>query len=157
LKDGNTQIRQQALFALGRTSGDISKALPFILPLLKDDNQIARRTALTTMGRCGEEALPHIQGALKDPDPAMRWSAALALKNTGPPAKKAAKELAELAKSDANITVRRNAASALAAFGSDSVPLMIDVWKAAGNDRSVRPTLVLGFSTLGPAAKDAVP
>ena len=82
----------------------------------KKPNPKDRKTAVRKLGHVGTAdpaAIPVVIAALKDKDSAVRKEAAAAVLNLGPAAKDAEPILAEIAKADANKTVREYAAKAL--------------------------------------------
>jgi HEAT repeat protein len=126
LKDVDPSVRQQAVFGLQAIPGDIKEALPALVPMLKDANVNTRRITILLLGRVGDEAVPHLREALKDPAPNLRWTAANSLSNLGPAAKKAVPELVELAAGDTNITVRRMSMNAVFRIQPDDVGPLFD-------------------------------
>ena len=135
LKDVDAGVRQQALFGLQAIPGDIKEALPALLPMLGDNNINTRRITILLLGRAGEEAVPHLREALKDPAPNLRWTAASSLGNLGPAAKKAIPELIDLAVGDTNITVRRMSMFAVVRIQPEEVGPLFDKIKKHPDDK----------------------
>lgn len=156
LKDAEPAVRQQALFNLSATPGDLSKHLDEIKPLLKDPQVVVRRAAVSALGRMGEAGLPDLIALLKDGDAVIRSNAAGALRLLGPAAKKAFDELVSLAGKDPDLNVRRNAVTALGALGKDSVAPLA---RLLGTEKqtSVRMALMTALGQFGADAKEAVP
>jgi HEAT repeat protein len=119
LKDGDTGVRTQAVFALQNMQGDLSAALPLLLPLLKSDNVNLRQATVYALGRTGAKGVPHLMDALKDGDRIVRIAALNGLRLQGPAAVKAIPELTERFKSDPDVIVRRNIPAVLMALGSE--------------------------------------
>ncbi|MCI0639525.1 MAG: HEAT repeat domain-containing protein [Gemmataceae bacterium] len=160
LRDAEPRVRMQAAFALGRVSGDLSKAVPKLGELVQDADPVVRAAAVAALGRGGEEALPHLKTALADPTANVRAAAALALGSLGPSAKKLGKELLALAENDSGILVRRNALQTLGTFGDDYLPQLIGMLKGipkTGKTATLGMALIQTLGNFGPKAKDAVP
>lgn len=137
LKDEDVSVRTAAVIGIQRIPGDIKEALPALVTLLKEGTPFQRRSAVTALGRVGEQALPTLLECLKDGENSVRSAAVLALRGMGPGAKKAVPTLAEMALNESNTVARRNAVLAIATIDPDKLTdLFANVKKH--NDEKVR-------------------
>jgi HEAT repeat protein len=90
LKDKDSGVRQQAIFALQNLQGDLTEALPTLVALMKDkDSGINRPQLVWVISRGGVAAVPHLSDLVKDKDANVRQTALQALNNQGANAKAA--------------------------------------------------------------------
>jgi HEAT repeat protein len=118
IKDGDAQVRQQAVWGMQNTGGDLSAYHAEVSALVKDTDANVRVGLVQVLSRTGEKGVLLLGDMLKDPNEQVRWQAAAALQNAG---KRAAKVLPALteAVNDKNANVRWQAAFALAQLGEE--------------------------------------
>jgi HEAT repeat protein len=103
--------RDQCLTAL---SGMERSAIPWVAEGLKNDNHQVRSAAVEALARMKDvQATAHLVGALDDAEASVRLTAIAGLSKLGASAGQA--QLAELVRSDPDVTVRRAAQHALGA------------------------------------------
>jgi HEAT repeat protein len=137
------------------SAGD--KAIPLMLPALKDPHPLVRHEAAGVLARIGPPALPALENALKGKDMAMRLGAAQTLQRIGPKARPAVPALLEAFK-DENIELRLTAMYALQSIGpgaSSAIGLLSDALK--DDDKRIRETICWTLGKIGSASKDATP
>ena len=91
-------------------------------------------TAIDSLGRLGEQAVPPLIESLDDPNPLVRYRAAKVLSRIGPDAVEAVPALVRHL-SDVDESVRREAARAIGQIGpdaSEAVPHLINALKSDG-------------------------
>ena len=126
LKSPDASVRWQAVADLGLmaiTDQSLSRFAPDVIPLLKDQNTLARSFAATTLARMGVDGAkfaPEIAELLKDESPQVRSRAAAALGKMGKPVAKFAPAVAALL-NDTDPDVRKAAAEALKQMGEEGL------------------------------------
>jgi HEAT repeat protein len=140
IKDGNPAIRQQAVWAMQNTGGDLSKYHDAIVALMNDKDANVRISLINILGRTGEKGVLRLAAMLKDPAEQVRWQAAQALRNLGKGAIKAIPALAE-ALHDKNTNVRNHAASALAQTGEEGAKVLTSVFSESKDTQLRNPVL----------------
>ena len=85
LKDDNKKIRLVAIEALGLIGPDAKQAMPFLIALLDDRDDEARKSGIAALAKF-EEAVPQLVLDLGSPDARRRGGAAAALGKIGPKA-----------------------------------------------------------------------
>jgi HEAT repeat protein len=123
IKDSDASIRQQAVWAMQSTGGDLSQYHEAILALVKDKDANVRSIVINILGRTGEKGVMQLGDMLKDPSEQVRWQAAQALQQLGKGAIKALPALAE-ALHDKNQNVRNHAVYALAQIGEEGAKVL---------------------------------
>lgn len=159
-------VKKTALNSLAHVAGpqqvDAAKDLE---PLLEDKDPEVSLNAALVLGRIGGEqaasALKVLRTALKSSDAHIQELVTAALANLGPNAKGAMYDLADTLTNDNNsITVRRNAALAIAHIGASAKPVVPSLVKALNR---LQPTEVRQFAAEAlaqikyPANEAAVP
>ena len=87
--DGATELKQSAIFAMGRTSD--TQWLRTVLNDIDDENPAIRFEAATACGLLGDEStIPHLLDLIDDEDPQVQTSAVQALGSIGGPLAKRA-------------------------------------------------------------------
>src|SRR5207249_3356456 len=125
--------------------GDMSGALPLLLPLLKNDDANLRTAVVYALNRVGEKAIPHVTDALKDGDRNVRLAALAVLRQQGAAAAKAVPLLNELMKSDPDAVVRRNAIDTMLRLGAEGQKAAVTA--ATGHpDNFVRRTVLIALN-----------
>jgi len=142
LKDMNDLVRVAAVWslhqALQQGYAEPKEMFPVLVPALQDPHATVRGGATVALSRFGAQALPHLEGMLKDSDPGVRQYTVLALQNLQANSQ-AVLGLLVQAQQDENPGVRAAAAVALAQFGPPAVPHLLaalkdkdeSVWKKA--------------------------
>lgn len=117
-------IRLDAIRLLGE-QGPAARpeAMSVLVNLLADSNPDVRSGAGKVLGQMGSAAMPALLDCLKDRDRGIRYLAAEALGDIGPPAREAAPALIRLLKDREN-AVRTSAETALLKIGSPAVPAL---------------------------------
>jgi len=131
LNDADPKSQVLAADALGHMGPAAEEAVPDLVQLLTVENENVRLHASKALADIGEVAVPSLISALKQPEPAMRTSAADVLGAIGPAAKDAIPSLATLL-GDQEQEVSRHAASALGLIGPAAVPELIEVARWRG-------------------------
>ena len=114
LNDSNQYVRGEAAASLGKIGS--GKSVEPLLRASRDDSGAVRQAARDALVKIGSPASPAIARTLRDPDPQVRWTAALMLGKIA--SEEAVSALIE-ALSDANWMVRNEAAVALVRTRSD--------------------------------------
>jgi HEAT repeat protein len=165
LGDRDQDVRESAADALSRIGTKAKAAVPALVVALRDSAWSVRREAAGALARVGPEpsdAMPALKRVLKeDLTPEVRAAAASAIisvARTAPDRRQAVLELI-LALKDSDPKVRKAAASALGASGSDAsdavVPLAAVLLKDP--DRQARSWAADALGEIGPVARPAVP
>lgn len=164
LKDKNTSVRQQAIYAISNIQGDLTELAPTIIDLLRDKDVGGLRHQLVwTLSRTGDAGVPQLAELLNDADLNVRVQASQVLRNLGP--QKTVKALPALrdAIADTHPTIRGNAMWLVAYSGGDGpefVAKRFHVEKDANARATILQTLVqtnkskLALPLLVPAMKD---
>jgi beta-lactamase regulating signal transducer with metallopeptidase domain len=150
LKDSDLEVRQQALFTLGRY-GDPSSLDAIVGALADADAEMRQQAAFALRQYDSPRARQALAGALKDKDAEVRQQAAFAL---GAQRSKDSVDPLLAALSDTDAEVRSHAAFALAQIRD---PRAADALMVAARDKDpeVRAQAFLGLSRLGdPRVKD---
>jgi vesicle coat complex subunit len=122
---------------------------------LQSANQQQRISAIESLVGLGKPVVPALVRALKDKNPSVRSSAAIALGKMGVQATSAVPSLSH-ALQDENLEVRRSAAIAMGKLGRPAlVPYL--VVKLQSPDASVRYSATHALSRFGADAKPAIP
>lgn len=135
LKDNSPLVRFAAVAAIQRVPGDIKDAQPALTQLLKDGAVFQRRSVVVLMGRVGAPAVPSLIELLKDDQNVIRSAAIDALRTIGPDAKKAAPKLIDIALQDSYVPARRNAVAAVAAIEPEKLGDLFARVKKHGDDK----------------------
>lgn len=85
LKDQHPLVGRAAAIVAGRLRADNPQILDTLVDLLGSARGIFRRTVVTALSRCGEQALPLMIPLLADRDPYIRHFARIYLRETGLP------------------------------------------------------------------------
>lgn len=118
-EEENVDIREIAVFTVGKIGPDARDAIPDLLPLLGGDDETLRQRAAVSLAEIGAAAMPGVIGQLKG-NPAARYWAAYALERMGPAAASAGAALIDRLRSDGDTDVRGAAAAALGEIGPDA-------------------------------------
>lgn len=136
LDDADTGVRLNAALALGNIGSQAGSALPALTRVIRDrlTDRDVWREAVIAVPKIGsgkaEEVLPALRPALKDADPRVRKSAALALfKNADSPAAQSCLTDAADLLQDEDVEVRRMAAAFLSVVLKDANPAYDPVWQ----------------------------
>lgn len=149
LKDSETSVRQQALYALQNQRGDLSAILPALVDLTKDKDLNIRQQIIWMFSRAGAAGAPHLADLLKDSDVNIRIQAMQTLRNMGKNAEKAMPAIKEAVK-DENANVRLNAMLILATVGGEGPQYLVKQFEIE-KDAGTRAQLIqnLAFSGQG--------
>lgn len=154
LKDSDPYVRAEAVAALAPYIGKQPDVFPFLRSVADDKDAKVRQTAVAALGRFGTQAVPILLETMRDPD-AMVWKAAVdALLESPAPDRTLRPVLIKTLKSD-DSNQRQGAAFAMARFGADAVPDLVEAMKDP--DPNVQWAAVDTLDTIGPAAKKAIP
>jgi len=125
LRHEDEKVRDEAAANLGRLAAeDQAAAVPWIMPLLRDQQKDVRRIAAYTLSRMGpaaKAAIPDLIKLLQDKDPATRCEAAWTLGEMGLQAATAVPALTDLLQDEDN-GVRSVAATAIKKIQTGVVP-----------------------------------
>jgi HEAT repeat protein len=156
LDDSDANVRQQAVWALQSVQGDVKSGLVDVVPLLKHKDTNVRSGVVQLLGRMGEDAVPHLLAVLKDGNNSIRWTAVHSLANQRTAHKKVIPILADMATKDKSEETKTFAVQALARFGPESFPTLLDLLKSQKND-NVRATVMQTLGSYHAHAKTVVP
>ncbi len=162
LKDPDAEVRAQACATLGEFQKNAEPAIPHLLAACGDKSDMVPKAAAEALGKLGAPALPALTTALQDPNPIVRRSAAVAIKDIsadiGAKAKPAVSALT-LVLRDADLETRQNAVQALKEIGADAKPAEIDLIFAMlhDKDKDVRASAGLALLNTQPAIHLSVP
>lgn len=154
LKDSESVVRQQALYALQNQRGDISAILPSLVELTKDKDISIRQQIIWMFSRAGANGAPHLANLLKDSDASIRIQAMQTLRNMGKNAEKALPAIKEAVK-DENGNVRLNAMLILTTIGGEGPQYLAKQFEVE-KDASTRIQLLQNLAFSG-QAKFAAP
>jgi HEAT repeat protein len=135
IRDKDSEVRDKAVFALGKLGPPEKAAVPPLCELLVDGDPYVRRAAARGLSAIGPEAkaaIPLLIGALRDRDPNVRGMAAYALGSMGPEATAAVPALVA-ALTDDDGGVRSRAAYALGGVGPKARAAVPTLLAALGN------------------------
>lgn len=160
LGSNDPEFRRIAACALDEIGPVAARAVPHLIPLLKDKNREVRTRAASALGRMGpaaKDAGDDLLAMMEDKSFTVRRNAARALGRIRPPAEKTIPVLT-LALKDRNMDVRHYAAEALGRYGPEALPAvkqLIDlfddkIWR-------VRGAAVDAIGRIGPEATEAIP
>jgi HEAT repeat protein len=122
---------------------------------LRDPDWAVRRSAALGLGRCGRRAVPALRSALADRNPLVQARAARSLGAIGPKARAAAPELGA-ALASPDAVVRVAAAEGLAGLGRAAGPAVPVLLKALVREKgAARERVILVLAGIGPAAAPA--
>jgi hypothetical protein len=168
----DTEVRRQAIFALGAIGSDAAEAVPTLARILTEDPDRSVRQqaalALAKMDLASAPAIPALARALdEDEDPAVRMNAAIALSRLGTQARPAVPVLVKALQRRDNrtnlktflFTIEEMAATALgrATVGtSEGVAPLLEALPDA-RTASERRLLAHALGEIGPPAKAAEP
>jgi HEAT repeat protein len=139
LNDSNQYVRSEAAASLGKLRSE--KSVDPLLRASRDDSSLVRQAARDALVKIGSPAAPAIARTLRDPDPQVRWTAALMLGKIA--SEQAVPALIE-ALSDAHWMVGNEAAVALARIRSErSVALLKALLQGQNANLSAVATWVL--------------
>jgi HEAT repeat protein len=142
------------MWQLINLQADAKTMLPLLTEMMKDEDAAFRQNVMWNLYRYGEEALPLYLEGLKDKEVNVRSAAVQSMQRLGAKAKKAMPELIELAKRDANASIRWQAAYALAQLGEESLPTLVEL--LADKDANVRLNAMHAMQRFAGKAKAAV-
>jgi HEAT repeat protein len=152
LKGTNAQARAHAASALATLGPAAEKAVPALVPLLKDPDAGLRSQAIQPLTKVGKAAVPPLGDALQDADETTRGQLLQALGQVGV---EAVPVLVDGLK-DPRADVRRGAAAALTAMNVDDKLVVLALAAALEDkDPTVRQSAVTGLYNLGPSAAPA--
>jgi HEAT repeat protein len=83
LKGFNDSREGVRLFTVRRAASYGAEVAPSLIELLKDEKGYTQECAATALREIGQPAIPYLLDALKDPDRAIRWQAAMVLSAMG--------------------------------------------------------------------------
>jgi HEAT repeat protein len=158
IKDPAPQVRTASIRALSVHPQDPGAIIPAIAGALHDPDETVRAAAATALGRFPKEAtatLPALLAALDDGSPSVRGTAAGIIGEMGPAGRPALDRLVKALNDDVEQGVRQAAAGALAQFGAEALPPLIDALRH--RDRFTRVTVVEALGYMGSTAKGAIP
>jgi HEAT repeat protein len=157
LKNGDVNLRQQAVQALQSIQTDPETLIPALAKVLKEDaNAGVKITAVQVLSQHGEKGLNILIDALKDKDPGVRQQVIWSLQNVGGDSAAIVPVLAKLFKEDQNDNVRMAVVLGLWRHGARAVPLILDALK--DKDANIRRQAVWTmFRLQGADLKDAMP
>jgi len=148
LQDEDQSLAGWAASALGRMAPESKAAIPALIKLLDKDNLGSTRsrgvsTTIDALTRFGQQAVPALTEALKDPSERIRAGAAGCLALIGKPAKGAIPALV-LALRDEHPLVRENAGLGLIAIEDDAVPALVEAMKDKDPEIRAAAAMMLG-------------
>ncbi len=171
LKDPDTKVRHEAIFALGVLGSDAEESVPALASIMVDDPDFTLRIeaslALSKMGRFARSAVPSLARALSDEQPLVRMNAARTLLNLGGEAQPAIPDLIEAMKARENegqllpfeVSIQEVATVALgrASAGTDEgVPVLTATLEGARTD-GMRRAAARALGEVGANARPAAP
>jgi HEAT repeat protein len=163
LRDSDMSVRFSAVAAVQRIPGDIKDALPALVALLGEGKNVQRRQVVLALGRVGAAAVPNLLPLLKDNDQLVRSAAVSALQSVGPDARKTVPVLSEMVLQDPYLVARRGAVAAIAAIDPDKLTDVFTLVKKHNDEKvrlSAYQGVYLKFgkkAATGLSAKQAVP
>lgn len=153
VKDADGTVRRSALRALRTIRPGPEIGVPLFVEVLKSAEPHELVPAISTLAEAGEDSLPFLREAMKDPK--ARYWALLVIAEMGSTAKGALPSVIE-ALQDTDVETRREALLALAAMGPDAKDAAADVLKALSDgDASVKNAAAFAAGKIGPDAKGA--
>jgi serine/threonine protein kinase/HEAT repeat protein len=159
LGSSDSKVRSRAIRNLGRIGPPARLAIPSLLALLKDPNNIVRQEvsdALEKIGPPERKDFHTLQQSLQDPSPEVRAYAAGALGKIGQEGRGYVGSLVAVLKGDKEPSVRQSAAKALGvmgAFAKESAgPALIGA--LADSDKDVRLSAAESLGNMEVAASD---
>jgi HEAT repeat protein len=158
LRDRRPGVREQAATTLGMIKSATGQVLDGLVTALADESRTVRECAADALGRFGAAAgpaVPALARALKDAHHGVRWHAAISLGRIGPAARGAGPALRE-ALGDAQASVRRESLKALGRIGKESVPLLVQMLRDAGQCGNVISAVRKGPETDGKIVQELV-
>ncbi len=132
------------------------RAIPVLAESLRDDDPQVRYTAAMALAEFGQPAVPWLVHALSSDYPAVRTVAAQSLAKMGPAAQKAAPVLTELL-TDEYPLVRLAAAEALMRSGASNAPVRVFIDALNGKSTWPKDWAASALGRIGPAGKEAAP
>jgi HEAT repeat protein len=147
LDDREAKVRATAAAALSRPAYKMLAAtiLPALTKRLKREEElIVKQSLVSTLSRCGPEALPALREALADKAPEVQKVALTGLVKMGPPAKAALPAVKELAAKGRHPDVRKTAVSVLPQFGTEGLAAVLDLLKVEDSATRLGCLQVLG-------------
>lgn len=151
LRRGDPSLRHLAASALGDLA-DPAALHALLAALAGPDTEGVRWRAAESLARLGEPAAAGLAALTEDSDPDIRWKAIVALGDIGDP--RAVPVLCDRL-ADSDRFVRGRAVSALARFGAQSLPFMLDA--LANPDPRIRQGAAEVLGLLGdPAAVEGL-
>jgi HEAT repeat protein/type 1 glutamine amidotransferase len=155
LNGTDSDVRVEAILALGDLGAEANNALPTLVALLKDEAPDVRFFAASVLGRIGAAAVPGVTALLHDGKDSLRAAAAQALGRIGPDASPSAPELKALML-DKSAVVRTEAVLAISRIQKKAaVPMLVDL--LSSNVTDVREAAFDALGEMGPAARAALP
>lgn len=158
LKDGQKEVRSQAVIALTRlpvSAKDV--AVPRLHEAARDADTGLRKSAITALIKFGKDAapaLPALEDALNDPDREIAAQSILAIAAIGPNAQRSQSKLVAVIVDANNKDLREKAFTALSKMGARSVS---PLFKLLGDkDKDIRLGAATALGEIGPAATQAV-
>lgn len=113
LRDPDVDVRRAAVVALGKLKYFPSSAFPALSKLLGDEDRLIRELTMSTFEEMGTQVRGTLLRILKDPDPAIRRSAALIIGRTFDEGSDVVIRALKEAINDEDVEVRRLAEEAL--------------------------------------------
>ena len=141
----------------GSVGSNPEQEIPFLMCLLRHENNATRRRVAAALGKIGEPAVPALVEALDDQRYVVRQHACAALAYMRSGAQDAVPDLVTLLNSENNLD-RRDAASVLGRIGRGAkvaVPVLMELLYS--DDVRVRRAAADALGNIGPGAANAVP
>ena len=157
LQDRSEVASLDAAYALGAVGDVNDSVIPMLIDLLRNDNEIVRRSSAYGLGAVGKAAVPALVDALSHSSESVRVSAVYGLAQMDVSGREAVPTLARALR-DSCVQVRRHAAETLGTIGESAqhaVPALIDALH--DSDDHVRFDTALALAQIGKSASDAVP
>jgi HEAT repeat protein len=157
LHDPDAHVRSVAALMLQKVGAPPEQAVPPLIGLLDGNDRLRAVEVLSQYRGDARAAVPRLKELLKDPQPDMRWSAAMTLGEIGPEAREAVPALVS-ALNDEHALVREHAAESLGLVGvADSAVLEGLIKALKDKEARVRRDAVRSLGQFGPAARSALP
>jgi HEAT repeat protein len=155
-----SDLASDRALAIGKLCDLGQAAVPVLVRLLKDRDEVKRRTAIQLLGYIGPAAriaVPALTTVLKDSDWQLRSTAAIALGQIGAESKDVVSALAESLK-DMDGDVRVCAIEALGRIGPAAAPAAAGlIERLRDKSPAVRSAAARALGHIGPGAKAALP
>jgi HEAT repeat protein len=152
LKDPSAEVRNTAVFAIGRISTKPEDTVQALMPVLSDPDTDVNRSASRELARCGKAAVPELRKTLKDKSLDVRRLAITTLGAIGSDAAEVVPDLLALMR-DTQSGLQDDTSEALAGIGAPAVAALAEVLQQE-QEPALRKRAILALAKVG---KPAVP